>query len=606
MPKIPTKLCYCARGSHQGSGPEGSSRYESHQYNWGLQVSQHCPEPREFFKLLLDPETTNGSFGEDIPGSFAGSHRRLANRGASNMVAPEDMVKHFLSAMLEEFYVYLRREYKGAYKNEDFTIEWVFTVPAFFSPEMVGRLQGEIIPAAGFVGSISTLLEPEGAATSVLIDAMTSQTPPAAANEKILVCDAGGGTTDLFAFEIKSLEQSSSGPHLQMRPLGGFCGGLIGAMDINEAFDVFLHKAWKPIGESSNDERHILESYRQRDFLNAHRRFDEYKTAFNENDIPRPIEFNETVGVASIPKAGIDCGVLDLSKSLMKKFFDDVIFQVLQLVQGHIAALENNGHVLQAMIFVGGLAASPYVRRKMEAWTQTRNIRLITPQDRYQIISAVMRGAVQHKLHERIQRSSPTLAIVQRSSFGYVLDEEYDPARHTIHLNYSFDDAFTGRKMAGRQIRWLVRKGDTLYPDEQGELIARTIHRERFTKGQLRKWTYTVVRTEQDDIGNLPTTVDTPGVIQMAQTSLDLTGYDRRDRRCFQTHWRHAPSSDHRWLRWGRKDVLKYFETEVHLALRFRHGGFVEPIAQSSLEVQGLRPKRRSALTRWLPGKAYK
>lgn len=74
------------------------------------------------------------------------------------------------------------------------------------------------------------------------------------------------------------------------------------------------------------------------------------------------------------------------------------------------------------------------------------------------IIAAVMRGAVQHKFQERIQHSPPTLAIVQRSSFGYVLDEEYDPARHTIHLNYSVDDAFTGRKMARQQIRWLVRK----------------------------------------------------------------------------------------------------------------------------------------------------
>lgn len=118
---------------------------------------------------------------------------------------------------------------------------------------------------------------------------------------------------DLFAFEIKSLEQTSAGPHLQMKPLGEFRGGLIGAMDINEAFDVFLRKAWKPIGEASNDPQHILEGYKQRDFINAHRRFDEYKTSFNENEYPRPIEFNETVGVASIPKAGIDCGVLDLS-----------------------------------------------------------------------------------------------------------------------------------------------------------------------------------------------------------------------------------------------------------------------------------------------------
>jgi len=31
----------------------------------------------------------------------------------------------------------------------------------------------------------------------------------------------------------------------------------------------------------------------------------------------------------------------------MKKFFDDVIFQIQQLVQSHITALEDNGHILQ-------------------------------------------------------------------------------------------------------------------------------------------------------------------------------------------------------------------------------------------------------------------
>ena len=71
-------------------------------------------------------------------------------------------------------------------------------------------------------------------------------------------------------------------------------------------------------------------------------------------------------------------------------------------------------------------------------------------------------------------------------------------------------------------------------------------------------------------------------------------------------HWRHSPTHDHRWLRWGRKDALKYFETEVHLALRFRNGGSIEPIAQSALEAQGLKPKRRNPLARWMPGKAYR
>lgn len=50
---------------------------------------------------------------------------------------------------------------------------------------------------------------------------------------------------------------------------------------------------------------------------------------------------------------------------------------------------------------------------------------------------------------------------------------------------------------------------------------------------------------------------------------------------------------------------MKYYETEIHLGLRFHHGGGLEPIAQSALEAHGLRPKKRNPLTRWLEGKAY-
>lgn len=174
MPKVPTKLCYCVRGSHQGT--DNASHFDNYQYSWGLQVSEYCPEPREFFKLLLDPERTNESFNEDIPTSVIGSNRRLPGRGAASTVSVVEMVKHFLSAMRKEFYAQLQRDYRQLYRDEDFNIDWIFTVPAFFSPEMVGRLKQEIIPQAGFVGTICTLLEPQGAATNVLLDALTSQT----------------------------------------------------------------------------------------------------------------------------------------------------------------------------------------------------------------------------------------------------------------------------------------------------------------------------------------------------------------------------------------------------------------------------------------------
>lgn len=82
-----------------------------------------------------------------------------------------------------------------------------------------------------------------------------------------------------------------------------------------------------------------------------------------------------------------------------------------------------------------------------------------------------MRGAVQHRLHEKTQSAAPTSAIVQRSSFGYVLDEQYDPAKHRDEPGNHIIDECTGRRMATKQIRWLVKKvcQDSPSNDQQGE-----------------------------------------------------------------------------------------------------------------------------------------
>lgn len=68
-----------------------------------------------------------------------------------------------------------------------------------------------------------------------------------------------------------------------------------------------------------------------------------------------------------------------------------------------------------------------------------------------------MQGAVENKLQEVTQKNPPTLGIVQRSSYGFVLDEEYDPARHRS-TDQTYQDEYTGKTMVRGRIKWMVRK----------------------------------------------------------------------------------------------------------------------------------------------------
>lgn len=98
-----------------------------------------------------------------------------------------------------------------------------------------------------------------------------------------------------------------------MAPLGEFSGGLVGSGDINQAFDAYLWKVWKYIKEASTEQPEVLERFRQRDFMIAHRVFDEYKCSFDGTELPRRIEFIESVGMSNVTRAGINDGVLEIS-----------------------------------------------------------------------------------------------------------------------------------------------------------------------------------------------------------------------------------------------------------------------------------------------------
>ena len=192
LPKIPTKLCYCSREIHVGAGATSTKYSPGAAYSWGLQVNEECKHTKQYFKLLLDPDYTHDQFNDGLSGdgelepleyakmTTLRSRRTSGARGARSLTA-ERMVKDFLAGMLKDFYAHLHREYPGSggtnrYSDEDFRIEWVFTVPAFYSPEMIGKLKDNILPDAGFVGNIHTVLEPEAAATHVLIDVIRRAT----------------------------------------------------------------------------------------------------------------------------------------------------------------------------------------------------------------------------------------------------------------------------------------------------------------------------------------------------------------------------------------------------------------------------------------------
>jgi len=118
-----------------------------------------------------------------------------------------------------EYLLHIRNAWNHYVKDEDKFLEnqfVVITVPASFNEE-ARDLTMEAIKTAGFGASVTLLEEPLAAFYSWLITNETDWQKQVKADDLILVCDVGGGTTD---FSLISLKESKGTPRFERIAVG--------------------------------------------------------------------------------------------------------------------------------------------------------------------------------------------------------------------------------------------------------------------------------------------------------------------------------------------------------------------------------------------------
>ncbi|KAI9773266.1 MAG: hypothetical protein M1839_002178 [Geoglossum umbratile] len=365
-----------------------------------------------------DGNTTTFSWGYNIPpqsrklmwfklGLEADDHQNLKLPPGMTVV---DVVRDYLSALYKHTMETLYRKFERGVLNAT-KIDFVLTVPAIWSDaakkktENAARLAG-----IGNEHGLEILSEPEAAALYTLKHSDRSASM-AKVNDRIVICDAGGGTVDLISYDIIQIYP------LIVRECTAGTGDYCGSTFIDRNFD---HLFARRMG------RHydlLKPEYRQQVVKN----FETSKIAFRDV-VEQPRFFVNVPTVAEIREAGVDGGYFGISREEMRSLFDPVIDRIIGLIEHQVMTVSQGPQRVNSILLVGGFGESEYLFKRVSAWASRYGVQVIQPRE----------------------AGTPTCQL-------------FIPGRHLEEDAYI--DKFTGKKMARNQISWFIRKHQSVTDD---------------------------------------------------------------------------------------------------------------------------------------------
>ncbi|KAF8537474.1 hypothetical protein BDD12DRAFT_744792, partial [Trichophaea hybrida] len=217
-------------------------------FTWGYDIA---PNQRrlKWFKLLLETDDEKVHTSVPIPDGMT----------------PTDVTRDFLSALYKHAMETLLRQNSAAVMSA-VKVDFVLTVPAVWSDAAKNRTRKAAEEAGiGREHDLQLLSEPEAAA---IYSFKVQQTGSINVGDRIVVCDAGGGTVDLISYAVVALH-----PDLRVTECavgnGEFAAG---STYIDRAWEVFLKQR---LG------RHY-HSLRPENQQRAVKNFEEVKCAFED------------------------------------------------------------------------------------------------------------------------------------------------------------------------------------------------------------------------------------------------------------------------------------------------------------------------------------
>lgn len=340
-------------------------------------------------------------------------------------------------------------------------VEFVFSIPTTWLPFPTVEKFREIIAKAGYGQHPSHtvtmgLTEPEAAAVHTSVDApgMFQE------SEVVLVCDAGGGTTDLSVMRILGAFQGA----LILKQLDVVVGRTIGSVAIDREFEDYccsrLEQVKKTFNLSIDPFEVAWNMMKSREYQNT-------KCDFGSPDttplfsVPVP-ELSSTL---SDEQFGISNGSMTFTSEELRRMFDSQVEKLYVEIDRQLETFEKKSprDTVSHLVLSGGLGNSAYVQEQLKSrysfgrspFPCARDIQIhVAPEPQL----AVCKGLV----IDRVRRLQTGRAVLgwrcARASYGTKCRILYDKENPEHFNRQTIKDLLDNRYYICDAIAWFIKK----------------------------------------------------------------------------------------------------------------------------------------------------
>ncbi|KOS38019.1 hypothetical protein ACN38_g11178 [Penicillium nordicum] len=414
--------------------------YDGKNIKWGYQTDQSIHPGKEQrliqgVKLLLDES-------QEFRYAPAAKSQEIIK---DLKKTPMEVAGDYLGKLVAHAQDVLKRRFSTALQTMD--LEYVLTVPAVWSDKAKDLTLQAAHRAGISPGSLGLLSEPEAAAVCAI---QTIQPNTISEGDCLVVCDAGGGTVDIITYRVKETDP------LRFEEATEGTGAVCGSVMLDERFDALIKdiiekQSHQPIPQSTI---RAARKYWQ-DYIKPG-----YTGPLDDDEMCEPGYWIPVPGVSGISNVDLSEGHLYLDRDQVKGIFDPIVEQIEDLVTEQRMSVKEAGFSTKAIILVGGLGASEYLFKRLQA--DSDGIQVMQPPNAW---SAVARGAV-----IRGQEGNQVESRIARCSYGVRMRVRYGSTKHRADENLAWCPYEEEWKKDNR-MRWYIRKMDTP-PKERDSSVA--------------------------------------------------------------------------------------------------------------------------------------
>lgn len=408
--------------------------------SWGFMVNdiQVSKDYRyeELFKLYLDPDFKD------------------PYEGAPSLEDARTWFTDYLSCIYRAVDRHLRDTIP---KYASRRVEFRFSVPTTWNnPATIAEIE-QLIRNAGF-GRDGVLHTAEICLTEAEAAAVYASKQQYGIGDVFLVCDAGGGTSDVNILKV----QSSGVGQTELEPLSWVEGRAIGSALIDFRVEKLIAERLRSIHGHFVGEPELIAHQMLRDGS----RFESFKCNLGDEAMDLPALRLTVPGLAPGSDSTypfIENSQMIITKQELQSIFDKQIEKIINLIDHQLIQLEKlcPGEAITYLVLSGGLGSSPYLQMKLRSHYELGRSRFSCARD-VQILKvpkpqlAVCHGLVLDRTQQIKQNRLVYKERFCRNSYGVVVRSEYNAKLHAGEPVNT--DPRDNKKWVEKQIDWFIIK----------------------------------------------------------------------------------------------------------------------------------------------------